>query len=78
MEYDTGQRHVWRSTVCLKLLIDWSSDAATNADGKCHVGIGRGEGGRPPKDEKIPQVAGGNGCTWMFESSKGARRTLGR
>ena len=72
MEYNTGQRHVWRSTVCLKLLINLGSSAETTADGCCHRSW-QGERGRPPKDAKVQHVAakrgahGGRNLQWDQE-----------
>ena len=71
---DSG-KIVWRSTDCLKLLIDWSSDAATNSDGHCHVGVGRGKEGDHQKMERSRMLLEERGCTWRFESSQGSRRT---
>ena len=55
---------MWRSTDCLKLFIDWSSDAETNADGNCHVGVGRGKEGDHRKMERSRTLPKGSGCTF--------------
>ena len=77
MEYNSGQRHVWRGTVCLKLLIDWCGGAETTGDGYCYRSW-QGEKRATTKSCKGPACRLWEGCTWKLESAVGPRRTLGR